>query len=86
MFLQLSVSHSVHRGSVSVHAGIHTPLGRHPQGRHSQSRHTPPGSRDPLGADTSLGADTPLCAVHAGRYGQQVGVTHPTGMHTCFTE
>ena len=50
MFLQLSVSHSVHRGSASVHAGIHTPLGRHPQSRHSQSRHTPPGSRDPPGS------------------------------------
>ena len=40
------------------------------------SRHTPiirhpPGSRHPL------------CAVHAGRYGQQAGGTHPTGMHTC---
>ena len=23
------------------------------------------------------------CAVHAGRYGQQVGGTHPTGMHSC---
>ena len=23
-------------------------------------------------------------AVHAGRYGQQAGGTHPTGMHTCF--
>ena len=22
-------------------------------------------------------------AVHAGRYGQQAGGTHPTGMHTC---
>ena len=24
-----------------------------------------------------------LGAVHAGRYGQQAGGTHPTGMHTC---
>ena len=23
-------------------------------------------------------------AVHAGRYGQQAGGTHPTGMHTCL--
>ena len=32
MFLHLSVSHSVHKGagSASVHAGIHTLLGRHP--------------------------------------------------------
>ena len=25
-----------------------------------------------------------LGAVHAGRYGQQVGGMHPTGMHTCL--
>ena len=25
----------------------------------------------------------PPCAMHAGRYGQQVGGMHPTGMHTC---
>ena len=27
---------------------------------------------------------TPPCAVHAGRYAQQAGRTHPTGMHTCL--
>ena len=26
----------------------------------------------------------PLGAVHAGRYGQQAGGTHPTGMHSCL--
>ena len=26
---------------------------------------------------------TPPGAVHAGRYGQQAGGTHPTGMHSC---
>ena len=31
---------------------------------------------------TPLGADTPPRTVHAGRYGQQAGGTHPTGMHT----
>ena len=35
------------------------------------------------GVDTpSPGADNP--AVQAGRYEQQAGGTHPTGMHTCF--
>ena len=29
------------------------------------------------------GADTPPCAVHAGRYGQQAGGMHPTGMQSC---
>ena len=28
---------------------------------------------------------TPPEAVHAGRYGQQVGGAHPTGMHTYFS-
>ena len=34
---------------------------------------------------TPLGPGTPLppTAVHAGRYGQQAGSTHPTGMHSC---
>ena len=27
---------------------------------------------------------TPPGAVHAGRYGQQAGGTHPTGMHSCL--
>ena len=35
-------------------------------------------SRPPPGADTSP------CTVHAGKYGQQAGGTHPTGMYTCF--
>ena len=47
-------------------------LGRHPPG----SRH-PPRSRP-------TGKQTPPGAVHAARYGQQAGGTHPTGMHTCF--
>ena len=37
MFLHLSVSHSVHKGSAPLHAGIHTPtLGRHPPPRQTQ--------------------------------------------------
>ena len=39
------------------------------------SFYRPPGSRHPPGHRP--------CAVHAGRYGQQAGGTHPTGMHTC---
>ena len=67
---------SVHRGvSASVHAGIHPP-GADPKSRHPQSRH-PWEQTHPL-----PGADTPP-AEHAGRYGQRVGGTHPTGMHSC---
>ena len=38
---------------------------------------TPPGTRH-----THPGADTPPYAVHAGRYGQQAGGIHPTGMQS----
>ena len=62
--------------SAPLHAGIHhPPRTRHPPGP------DPPGP-DPPGPDPP-GPDTPG-AVHAGRYGQQAGGTHPTGMHTFF--
>ena len=42
------------------------------------------------GIPPSPGADTPLDqappgAVHPGRYGQQAGGTHPTGMQSCLS-
>ena len=48
----------------------------------------PPRSRHPtLGADTPWSRHTPGAgiphAVHAGRYGQQAGGTHPTEMQSC---
>ena len=64
--------------SAPLHAGIHTPLGRHLLGRH------------PLGRRPQ--ADTPLDRHPLGRhpipsdttgYGQQADGMHPTGMHTC---
>ena len=58
--------------SASVHTGIHPPGSRH------SPKQASPGADPP-------GADTPPCAVHAGRYGQQAGGTHPTGMHTYFS-
>ena len=72
MFLHLSVSHSVHGVCASVHVGIYT-----------RPKQTPP-----PGADTPLVGDTPEehidpYTVHAGKYGQQAGGTHPTGMHNC---
>ena len=52
---------------------------------------TPPRTRYPPGPGTPLGPGTPPRtryttpgAVHAGRYGQQVGGMHPTGMHSCY--
>ena len=72
------VCDSVHRGGLpQCMLGYSIP----PQSRHHPRSRLPPGSRPP-GADPP--EQTPLGAVHAGRYGQQVGGTHPTGMHTCF--
>ena len=87
MLLHLSVSHSVHRGvSASVHAGIHTSTPQEqtpPQKQKPPQKQTPPRSRHPP-EQTPPRADTP-CTVHAGRYGQQAGGTHPTGMHTSLS-
>ena len=73
--------------------------GRHPpwtRGRHPPRDQTPPRTRQPPGPETpqdqtSLGPDlpgtrNPSVQTHtAGRYGQQAGSMHPTGIHTCFT-
>ena len=42
-----------------------------------------PTSRPPRD-QTPLGPDTLPRSRHAGRYGQQAGVLHPTGMHSCL--
>ena len=36
-----------------------------------------------VGSATNPPLGRPPWPVHAGRYGQQAGGTHPTGMHTC---
>ena len=67
--------------------GRYIPRHVHPQQLHHLGRYTPrqvhPSSRTgtPPGRYTSQ-ASTPPGAVHAGRYGQQVSSTHPTGMHS----
>ena len=54
-------------------------------GRGSASVHAgiPPGAGIPQSKHPPPGADPPN-AEHAGRYGQQAGGTHPTGMQSCF--
>ena len=49
-----------------------------------QSRHSPSGANTPRADTQPMSIHPPPCAVHAGRYGQQAGGTHPTGMHTCL--
>ena len=87
MFLHLSVSHSVNKGSV-----CQTPPGRHPPGRHPQAD-TP--RQTPL--DRHPWTDTPILGRHPlplGRHpradtppSQQMATaadgTLPTGMHSC---
>ena len=42
-----------------------------------------PQEQTPLGPGTPS-EQTPPCAVHAGRYSQQAGGMHPTGMQSCY--
>ena len=44
---------------------------------------TPPRQVQPPGQASPLEEAPPPRAVHAGRYGQQAGGMHPTGMHSC---
>ena len=72
---------SVHRGCLPpLHAGIHPRNQRQtpPRTRHLRDQ-TLPGTKHPPGPDTARGPPS----VHAGRYEQQAGGTHSTGMHTC---
>ena len=91
LYFQLHVSKILFTGgSASVHAGIQPPPWSRPPGTRHPPDQTPPGA-DPPGPGTSPRADTPPrtrhpspCTVHAGRYGQQKGSMHPTGMQSCF--
>ena len=75
------VCDSVHRGGLP-----HCMLGYTPprtRGSHPSPRDQAP----PLGPEAGTPQDqTPPSAVHAGRYGQQAGGTHPTGMQSCLTK
>ena len=71
-------------------------LGYHPQGAGTPRKQIPPWTRHPPGAAPPPGADPPdqappgtrppSRAVHAERYGQRAGGTHPTGMQYFVTE
>ena len=79
-----------------MHAGIQPPTGtRNPGTRHPLRDQAPPWDQIPHGADPpgpgtpwsrhpSPGPGAPPCTVHAGRYGQQAGGMHPTGMQSCL--
>ena len=83
------VCHSVHRGGLP-----HCILGYTPPGPEvgTPREQASPWEQTPHWEQNVLGANTPPprsryphpTAVHAGRYGQQAGGTHPTGMQSCF--
>ena len=82
MFLQVCVCPQVG----STWAGTPPEPGTPPR-----TRYTPPGPGTPSGTRYTPwdqvhppGTRYTPQAVHAGRYGQQVGGTHPTGMHSCL--
>ena len=62
----------------------YTPLGKYPPGRYTPLVGTPTPWQVLPQAGTPLCTGTPLGAVHAGRYRQQVGSMHPTVMHSCY--
>ena len=60
-------------GTRYTHPPTPTPLG---------TRYTPPGPGTPQRPGNPPDQVHPSGAVHAGRYGQQAGSMHPTGMHS----
>ena len=77
MFLHMSVSHSVQR--VGEYLGRYTPS----LGRYTPRQVHRPGQYTPLACTPSCQVQPPppQCML---RYDQQVGGTHPTGMHSCY--
>ena len=97
IFLDLSVSHSVHRRVLPQCMMGTPPREQTPPGSKPPITRHPPGAEFPPDqAPTPQGADTipwkrhppesrhPPCTVHAGIYGQQAGGTHPSGMQFCY--
>ena len=66
-----------------------------PPGRYTPGRYTPWQVHHPEGTPSPAGTPPPIRQVHPPEahplqqcmlgYGQQVGGTHPTGMHSCWT-
>ena len=94
MFLHVSVILSTGEGGVPGQVptrtrypppGPGTPHPRRDQVHIPQARYTPRDQVHPPGTScTPRQVHPPPGAVHAGRYGQQAGGTHPTGMHSFF--
>ena len=91
IFSVACVKNSVHRGGLpQCILGYHPPPGADTPLRADTSpdqappdHQAPPLDQAPPAADPPLD-QAPPCAVHAGRYGQQTGGMHPTGMQSCW--
>ena len=74
------------RGSTSVHDWI--PPRTDPQDQNPPEQIPP--RADPFHGNRHLprsrfpGSKHPPCTMHVGRYGQQAGGMHPTGMQSCY--
>ena len=66
----------------SVHGGGGGGLPQCMLGYHPPRADPPRADMSPPGGDPQDQASP--CAVHAGRYGQQPGIMHPTGMKSCY--
>ena len=87
IFSQASVILFTGGGLPQCMLGYHPPARQTPSGKADAPRQgDPSGKADPPGKETLQqgrpppGKETPRCAVYAGRYGQQAGGMHPTGM------
>ena len=60
------------------------PPDQHPPGADTPWEQTPPRPCTPQSRHPPEAEPPPLSVVHAGRYGQQAGGMHPTGMQSCY--
>ena len=72
------------RDQVLPRADTTPPAPGTPQDQALPRADTPPAPGTPRTRQTPLGPGKPPCTVHTGRYGQQAGGMHPTGMQSCY--
>ena len=83
IFSEVCVRNSVHGGGLPHCMLWYTPTPSPPDQRQAPWDQTPPQTGTPRDQTHSPWDKTPPNAVHAGRYGQKAGGTHPTGMQSC---
>ena len=86
IFSVACVKNSVHRWGLSQCMLGYPPPTRPPWEQTPRDQAPPPGPGTPPPGPGTPSPQTrhPPCTVHAGRYDQQVGGMHPTGMQSCL--